>query len=118
MADGQLLFQALYSYLRNRIVLWVFTFTATPAEVIGHYYFVLSENVDHSVIRRVMLKLKLLNKQDLTYCGKLYSDYQKNVFLLDQLLVADRASIVEFCYLLQNMKCQKELGHMLVNGKS
>ena len=118
MADGQLLFQTLYSYLSNQPVLLIFTFTATPAEVIGHYYFVLSEKVDHSVICQVMLKLKLLNEQDLTYCGKLYSDYQKNVFLLDQLLVSDRANIVEFCYLLRNMKCQKELGHMLVNGKS
>ena len=109
----------MYSYLCNQpAILLIFTITAAPVEVIVHYYFALSDNLDHSVICQVMLKLKLLKEQDLVYCGKLYSDYQRNVFLLDQLLVSDSASIVEFCHLLKYIECQKELGHMLVNGKS
>ena len=84
--------------------------------MIGHYYCVLSDNLDYSVICQVMMELNLLSEENLVYCAKMYSDYQKNVFLLDQLLVADTPSINKFCQLLKIMKCQKELGHMLVNG--
>ena len=92
-------------------------FLARPAEVIDHYYCFLSNNLDNSVMCQIMLELKLLNEKDLVQCAKMYSDYQKNAFLLDQLLVTDTASIVGFCHMLQNGKNQ-ELGHMLMNCKN
>ena len=108
----------IHTYSKPAVYLYIFTFTAAPAEVIVYYYIVLLDSLDHSVICQVMLELKLLNEEDLVYYAKLYSDYQKNAFMLDHLLVSDTASIVKFCQLLQNMKCQKELGHMLLNGTS
>ena len=86
--------------------------------MIGHYYFVLLNSLDHSVICQIMLELQLLNEEDLVYCATytLYNDYQKNVFLLDHLLVSDTASIVKFRQMLQNMKFQEELGDLLANG--
>ena len=106
------------SDLHNRsAILLVFTFTATPAEVFGHYFFVLSDDLHHSVICEIMLELKILNEEELAYCDKLHSDYHKSVFLLDRMLVTDTVSIVQFCQLLQNENHHKEVGHMLLNGK-
>lgn len=92
---------------------------ATPAEVIGHYYCFLSNNLDNSVVCKIMLELKVVNEEYLIHCAKLHSDYQKNAFLLDQLLVTNKFSnIFEFCRLLHNTDNQQELGYMLVNGES
>ena len=95
-------------------------FLATPAEVIGHYYCLLLDNLDNSVVSKIMLKLKLVNEEDLINCAKLHSEYQKNAFLLDQLLVTNNNSsnIFEFCRLLYNESDQQEIGYMLVNGES
>ena len=66
-----------------------------------------------------MLELKVVNEEDLIHCAKLHSEYQKNAFLLDQLLVTKNSSnIFEFCHLLHNTDNQQELGYMLVNGES
>ena len=90
---------------------------ATPAEVIDHYYCFLLENLNGSVICQLMLEMKLLNKGDLIHYTKMYSEYQKNAFLMDHLLTVGTASIFEFCHLLQNIENQEEIGTMLVNGK-
>ena len=90
---------------------------ATPAEVIGHYYCFLLENLDDSVISQLMLEIKLLTEDDLVHCAKIFSDHQKNAFLIDHLLAMGTASIVEFCHLLQNTENVREIGIMLVNGK-
>jgi len=65
-----------------------------------------------------MLSLELLAEEDLGHFSKIYSDYQKNAFLLDKLLVTGTTRIVEFCNLLQSKENQQELGHMLVKGES
>ena len=91
---------------------------ASATEVISHYYCFLSNNLDNNEACNIMLKLKLVTEGDLVHCGKMYSVYQKNGFLLDQLLVTETASIVGFCHMLQNVKNQQELGHMLLSGKS
>ena len=87
--------------------------------MIGHYYCFLSDNLDNGVVCKIMLELKIVNEADLILCAKLHSEYQKNAFLLDQLLVTNNFSnIFEFCRLLHNTDNQQELGHMLVNGES
>ena len=90
---------------------------ATPAEVIGHYYCFLVDNLDNSVICQIMLELKLLSEKDLIHCAKMYSDHQQNMYLLDRLLVTSTASINDFCRKLQNTNNQ-EVGCMLVTGKN
>ena len=65
-----------------------------------------------------MRKLELISEKDLVNSARMCSDYQKNAFLLDQLLVTGSASIVEFCHELQNTENQQEIGHMLVNGEN
>ena len=65
-----------------------------------------------------MLEMELLTEKDLVYSAKMYSDYQKNAFLLDRLLVTNTANIAEFCHLLQNTESQQDIGDMLINGKS
>ena len=85
-------------------------------EVIGHYYCFLLENLDSSVICQLMLEMKLLTEDDLVHCAKMFSDHQKNVFLMDHLLTAGTISIVGFCHLLQNTESQQEIGTMLANG--
>ena len=64
-----------------------------------------------------MLKLELMTKRDLVDSTKMYSEYQRNSFLLDQLLTSDASNIIEFCYELQNTENRQEIGKMLVNGK-
>ena len=94
-------------------------YIATPAEVIGHYYCFLLDNLDNNVAHQIMLELKLLNKEDMVHYNKLYSDYQKTAFLLNQLVSVETSrGIVEFCHLLQNVKSQQEVGCKLVNGKN
>ena len=98
---------------------WIVHVLATPAEVIGYYYCFLSDNLDNGVVCKIMLELKVVNEENLIHCAKLHSEYQKNAFLLDQLLVTNKFSdIFEFCHLLHNTDNQQELGHMLVNGES
>ena len=63
-----------------------------------------------------MLESELLTDKDLAHIP-IHSDYQQFRFLLDQLLIAKKASIVGFCHILEDLKNQQELGHMLVNGK-
>ena len=100
------------------VILLIFFHTlATPTEVISHYYCLLLETLDGSVISRLMLEIKLLTEDDLVHCAKLCSDHQKNAFLMDHLLAMGTASIVEFCHLLQNTENVREIGIMLVNGK-
>ena len=91
---------------------------ATPEEVIGHYYCFLLERLDSSTICQMMLEMKLLSEKDLIHSAKMYSDYQKNAFLVDRLLITDTASIVEFCRVLKSKENQSEIGDMLINGKS
>ena len=91
---------------------------ATAAEVISHYYCFLSNNLDNNEVCNIMLNLKLVTEGDLVRCGKMHSVYQQNRFLLDQLLVTDTADIVGFSRMLQNVKNQQELGHMLLSGKN
>ena len=91
--------------------------SATAAEVIGHYYSFLLANFDSSTICHIMLEMKLITEKGLVHSAKMYSDYQKNAFLLDRLLVTNAASIIEFCRLLQNTENQQDLGNMLMNGK-
>ena len=101
-----------------QICLHYFTiYLATPAEVIGHYYCFLLSNLDSSTICQIMLELKLLTEEELVYSAKMCSEYQKNAFLVDHLLVTGTHSIFEFCRLLQNTENQKEVGYMLVNGR-
>ena len=96
---------------------YTYMFLATPAEVIGHYYCYLLNGLDNSVVCQIILELRILD-ENLIHCAKLYSDYQKNAFLLDQLLVTNKSSkIFEFSRLLHNTENQQELGYMLVNGK-
>ena len=92
--------------------------SATPAEVIDHYHCFLLANFDSSTICQIMLEMKLLTEKDLVYSAKMYSDYQRNSFLLDRLLVTNTTSIVEFCHLLQNAENQQDIGDMLINGKN
>ena len=100
------------------VILLIFFHTlATPTEVISHYYCLLLENLDGSVISHLMLDIRLLTEDDLVHCAKLCSDHQKNAFLMDHLLAMGTASIVEFCHLLQNTENLQEIGTMLVNGK-
>ena len=63
-----------------------------------------------------MLKLEVINRE-FVYSVKMYSDYQINAFLLDQLLITDRSKIIEFCYVLQSTDYEQEIGIMLVNSK-
>ena len=91
---------------------------ATPAEVIGHYYCFLVDNLNNSVVCQIMLELKLLTEKDLMHCAKMYSDHQQNTYLLDRLLVTGMASIDEFCHKLQHRKNQQEFGDILVAGKN
>ena len=65
-----------------------------------------------------MLEMKLLSEKDLVHSAKMYSDYQKNAFLVNRLLVTETTSIVEFCHLLKGKENQPELGEMLINGKN
>ena len=92
-------------------------FLATPAEVIDHYYCFLSDNLDNNAVCKIMLESKLLTDRDLVL-AKMHSDYQQNKFLLDQLLIAGTANIIGFCHMLQDVKNQQELGHMLLSGKN
>ena len=93
-------------------------FLVNAVEVISHYYCFLLENLDNNVVCQIMLELKLLSNKDLIHCAKMYSDYQKNTYLLNKLLVVQTDSvIVHFCHLLQKAKNQQELGYKLVNGK-
>ena len=89
---------------------------ATPAEVINHYHYFLADNLDSNVISQTMLKLEVITKGDLIDSGQMYSNYQQNAFLLDQLLIAGTSNIVEFCHMLSSENGQ-EIGKMLVMGK-
>ena len=62
-----------------------------------------------------MLKLEMITERDLVDSATMYSEYQKNSFLLDRLLLS--SNIVEFCRVLQSMKVKQDIGQMLVNGK-
>ena len=64
-----------------------------------------------------MLKLELITERDLVDSASMYSEYQKNSFLLNQLLISDASNITEFCRVLQSMESKQEIGKMLVNGK-
>ena len=106
----------LYNYSHAHVM---FLVLATPAEVIDHYYCFLSSNLDNSIICQNMLKLELISEEDLMISAKLCSDYKRNAFLLDQLLVADSPSIIKFCYSLKNgVTNDTDVGYMLVNGKN
>ena len=85
--------------------------------MISHYYCFLLENLDGSIISQLMFEIKLLTEDDLVHCAKMFSDHQKNAFLMDHLLAMGTASIMEFCHLLQNTENLQEIGTMLVNGK-
>ena len=85
--------------------------------MISHYYCFLLENLDGSIISQLMLEIKLLTEDDLVHCAKMFSDHQKNAFLMDHLLAMGTASIMEFCHLLQNTENLQDIGTMLVNGK-
>ena len=63
-----------------------------------------------------MLELELISEKDMENSAKMYSDCKRNAFLLDQLLVADTASILKFCSFLQSTETQKDIGDMLVKG--
>ena len=89
---------------------------ATPAEVIDHYYCFLADNLDSSIIRQTMHKVKVISEKDIVISTTMCSEYQKNAFLLNHLLIADTASIIAFCHSLEEK--DKQLGHMLVTGKS
>ena len=102
--------------MQKHMCISCFLVLATPAEVIDHYYCFLSNNLDNSILCQNMLKLELINEEDLMVSAKMYSDYKKNAFLLDQLMVADSAGIIKFCYLL--LTNHQDVGHMLVNGKN
>ena len=102
--------------MQKHMCISCFLVLATPAEVIDHYYCFLSNNLDNSILCQNMLKLELINEEDLMVAAKMYSDYKKNAFLLDQLMVADSAGIIKFCYLL--LTNHQDVGHMLVNGKN
>ena len=97
-------------------LLTLFYTLATPAEVISHYYCFLLESLDNGAICKIMLEMKLLTEDDLVHSALMYSDYQKNAFLIDHLLVTGTVSILKFCTLLQNTENQHEIGNMLVNG--
>ena len=90
---------------------------AKPAEVIDHYYYFLTENLDNDTICQTLLKLELITERDLVDSGKMYSEYQRNSFLLDQLLTSDASNISKFCRVLQSTEKKQEIGKMLVNGK-
>ena len=92
-------------------------YTATSAEVIDHYYNLLASNLDNSVICQTMLKLEVITEECLINSAKMYSDYQKNAYLLEQLLIKDTSKIAEFCRLLQSAENEQEIGKMLVNGE-
>ena len=91
-------------------------FSATPAEVISHYYCFLADNLDNNVICQAMLKLEAITEGDLADSGQMHSEYQQNTFLLDKLLFTDKSTIVEFCCMLQSIKNEQEIGKMLMNG--
>ena len=91
-------------------------FSATPAEVIGHYYCFLADNLDNNVICQAMLKLEAITEGDLADSSQMHSEYQRNTFLLDKLLFTDKSTIVEFCRMLQSIKNEQEIGKMLMNG--
>ena len=90
---------------------------ATPAEVIDYYYYFLMENLDSNTICHTMLKLELITEIDVIDSARMYSEYQKNSFLLDQLLISDALSIIEFCRMLQSTENKQDIGKMLVHGK-
>ena len=85
--------------------------------MIDHYYYFLMENLDNSTICHTMLKLELITEIDVIDSAKMYSEYQKNSFLLDQLLISDALSIIEFCRMIQDTENKQDIGKMLVNGK-
>ena len=87
---------------------------ATPAEVIDHYYYFLTDNLDNNTICQAMLKLELITERDLVDSATMYSEYQKSSFLLDRLLLS--SNIIEFCRVLQNIENKQEIGKILVNG--
>ena len=94
-----------------------FSYTATSAEVVDHYYHLLASNFDNSVICQTMLKLEVITEECQINSAKMYSDYQKNAYLLDQLLIKDTSRIVEFCHSLQSAENEREIGIILVNGE-
>ena len=83
--------------------------------MINHYYCFLSDKLDNNVVCQIMHTLKLLNEEDLT---KLNSEYQKNTFLLDRLMVASSTTIRQFCHVLCETENCRELGIILLNGKA
>ena len=85
--------------------------------MIDHYYYFLTESLDNNTICQTLLKLKLMTEGDLVDSAKIYSEYQRNSFLLDKLLTSDESNIIEFCHELQNTENNQEIGKMLVNGK-
>ena len=64
-----------------------------------------------------MLKLELITEIDVLDSARMYSEYQRNSFLLDQLLTSYTPNIVKFCYMLQHMENYQEIGKMLAFGK-
>ena len=91
---------------------------ATPAEVINHYYCFLSDNLDNNVVCQMMHTLKLLNEEDTKILATLNSEYQKNTFLLNRLIVTDSNIIKEFCQALCDTENYQKLGAMLISGKT
>ena len=85
--------------------------------MVDHYYHFLMDNLHNNTICQTMLKLELITERDVIDAAKMYSEYQKNSFLLDQLLISDTSNIVEFCRILQNTENEQEIGKMLMNGK-
>ena len=75
------------------------------------------DNLDNNTICQVMLKLQLITERDVMDSATMYSEYQKNSFLLDQLLTLYTSNIVEFCHVLQSMEDKQEIGKMLLDGK-
>ena len=90
-------------------------FLATPAEVIGHYYCFLADNLSNDTFCQIISSLQLLKEDDTVNLSMLPSEYQRNTSLLDHLLVSDTTDICRFCHTLRDAENQK-IGYMLVNG--
>ena len=77
----------------------------------------MTEHLDNDTICQTMLKLELITEREVIDSARMYSEYQKNSYLLDQLMISDASNIVEFCCMLKNTESKQEIGKMLVNGK-
>ena len=89
---------------------------ATPAKVIDHYYCFLADSLKYDVFSQIMSSLQLLSEDDKVSLSVTASEYQKNILLLNTLLVSDSASITNLCSILEDTEGQQDIGHTLVNG--